>query len=69
MPLIYPMPLACIQVQSQADSFDIRGVTVFPVSRLVNKLNRLGTLTRQSLVAAIQDEYKTDGYPLAVVTV
>lgn len=62
------MPLAYIQVQSQAESFDIRGVTVFPVSRLVNKLNRLGTLTRQSLVAAIQDEYKTDGYPLAVVT-
>lgn len=68
MPLIYPMPLAYIQVQSQAESFDIRGVTVFPVSRLVNKLNRLGTLTRQSLVSAIQDEYKTDGYPLAVVT-
>jgi len=62
------MPLACIQVQNQAESFDIRGVTVFPVARLVNKLNRLGSLTRQSLVAAIQDEYKADGYPLAVVT-
>lgn len=68
MPLIYPMALAYIQVQNHAESFDIRGVTVFPVARLVSKLNRLGSLTRQSLVAAIQDEYKADGYPLAVVT-
>ena len=68
MPLIYPTAHACIHLQRHTESFDIRGVTVFPVSRLVSKLNRLGSLSRQSLVAAIQEEYRSEGYPLAVVT-
>jgi len=68
MPLICPMVVAHAIPQSQAESFDIRGVTVFPVSHLLGKLNRLSSMTRQSVVATIQDEYKAQGYPLAVVS-
>lgn len=68
MPLICPTTQTYIQVQNHAELVDIRGVTVFSVARLLSKLNHQSPITKQSLVAAIQEEYKSEGYPLAVVT-
>jgi len=68
MPFILPLPLYCVQSQPQVDAFEIRGVKVISVSQIVSSLKRLQSVTNQSVVSAIQGEYKSAGYPLAVVT-
>ena len=68
MPFLMPAAVICNVVSQQTDSFDLKGVNVISVTQVVAKLKGLSTKTRQAVVATIQDEYKSQGYPLAVVT-
>ena len=68
MPFLMPVAVICNVVSQQTDSFELKGVNVISVTQVVVKLKGLSTKTRQAVVAAIQDEYKSHGYPLAVVT-
>ncbi len=67
MPFLLPLP-HYVQTQSQVTNFDVRGVKVIPLSHLITKLRRLESVSTQTVVSAIQGEYKAEGYPLAVVT-
>ena len=68
MPFILPLPHCYVQSLPQTDTFDVRGAKVISVSPLIARLKRLDSVTNQSVVSAIQGEYKSQGYPLAVVT-
>lgn len=63
-----PLEMTYVHFQQQRESVDVRGVHVLPIQRITSTIARLNTITRQALVSAIQDEYKENGYPLAVVS-
>jgi outer membrane protein insertion porin family len=68
MPLLIPLVTLCEVFQPFADVFEIRGASVVSPTILTAKLKQLRSPTRQALVSTIQDEYKSAGYPLAVVS-
>jgi outer membrane protein insertion porin family len=68
MPFQMPPAVICNLVSQQADTFALKGVNAISVTQVIARLKGLSTISRLALVAAIQDEYKSQGYPLAVVT-
>jgi len=68
MPFIMLPAIICSHDAPLRVTFDLKGVTVISVTKIVAKLKGLSITSRQTLVAAIQDEYKSQGFPLAVVT-
>ena len=68
MPFLMLPAMICSHVSPLRDTFDLKGVNVISVTQVVARLKGLSIISRQTLVAAILDEYKSQGYPLAVVT-
>ena len=68
MPFLMLPAMIYIHVSPLSDTFEFKGVTVISVTQVVARLKGLSIISRQTIVAAIQDEYKSQGYPLAVVT-
>ena len=58
MPFIMLPAIICSHDAPLRVTFDLKGVTVISVTKIVAKLKGLSITSRQTLVAAIQDEYK-----------